>query len=47
VLVKEVELIRNKIVNLERPCLYIGEEEFGGGIITYKKEELHWIHQPK
>ena len=29
------------------PCLNIGEEEFGGGIITYKKEELHWIHQPK
>ena len=45
VLVKDGELIGNKIVNLERPSLYIGKEGAGGGIITYRKEELYWIHQ--
>lgn len=45
VLVKDGQLIGDKIVNLERPSLYIGKEEAGGGIITYRKDVLYWIHQ--
>jgi hypothetical protein len=30
---------------LERPSIYIGKEEAGGGIITYRNGNLYWIHQ--
>ncbi len=33
------------IVKLERPSIYIGKEEAGGGIITYRNGKLYWIHQ--
>ena len=45
VLITDGELIGNKIVNIEHPSLYIGTEEAGGGVITYRREELYWIHQ--
>tara|TARA_R110002051_G_scaffold323778_1_gene418490 strand:+ start:823 stop:1419 length:597 start_codon:yes stop_codon:yes gene_type:complete len=44
-LVKDGELVGDKIVNLERPSIYVGKEEAGGGIITYRYGELYWIHQ--
>jgi len=45
ILVKDGELVGDKIVNLERPSIYVGKEEAGGGIITYRNGELYWIHQ--
>ncbi|WP_053989909.1 hypothetical protein [Mangrovimonas sp. TPBH4] len=45
ILVEDGELIGDKTVTLERPSLYVGKEEAGGGIITYKNGELYWIHQ--
>ena len=39
------DIDKDTIVNLERPSLYIGKEEAGGGIITYRDEKLYWIHQ--
>lgn len=45
VLVKDGELVGDKIVNLERPSIYVGKEEAGGGIITYRNGELYWVHQ--
>lgn len=45
VIVKGGELVDDKIVNLDRPSIYIGKEEAGGGIITYKNGEFYWVHQ--
>ncbi|MFI1770208.1 hypothetical protein [Thalassobellus citreus] len=45
VIVKDGELVGDKIVNLERPSIYVGKEEAGGGIITYRNGELYWVHQ--
>nr|WP_299170869.1 hypothetical protein [uncultured Allomuricauda sp.] len=45
IIVEDGELIGDKTVNLERPSIYVGKEEAGGGIITYKNGKLYWIHQ--
>ncbi|WP_299103533.1 hypothetical protein [uncultured Winogradskyella sp.] len=45
VVVKDGELVGDKIVKLERPSIYVGKEEAGGGIITYRNGELYWVHQ--
>jgi len=45
ILVEDGELVGDKIVNLERPSVYVGKEEAGGGIITYRNGELYWVHQ--
>jgi hypothetical protein len=45
VIVQNGELIGEEKVNLERPSIYVGKEEAGGGIITYNNGELYWIHQ--
>jgi len=45
IIVEDGQIIGDKTVNLERPSLYVGKEEAGGGIITYKKGELYWVHQ--
>ncbi len=45
VIVKDGELLEDKIVSLEQPSIYLGKEEAGGGIITYRNGELYWIHQ--
>ena len=39
------DIDKDTIVNLERPSIYIGKEEAGGGIITYENGKLSWIHQ--
>ncbi|MCG8750566.1 hypothetical protein [Tenacibaculum finnmarkense] len=45
IIVEDGELVGDKIVNLERPSVYLGKEEAGGGIITYRNGELYWVHQ--
>ena len=45
IIVEDGELVGDKIVNLERPSIYVGKEEAGGGIITYRNGELYWVHQ--
>lgn len=45
IIVEDGELIGDKTVKLERPSIYVGKEEAGGGIITYKNGKLYWIHQ--
>ena len=45
IIVEDGEIIGDKTVNLERPSIYVGKEEAGGGIITYKNGKLYWIHQ--
>ncbi len=45
IIVEDGELVGEKIVNLERPSIYVGKEEAGGGIITYRNGELYWVHQ--
>lgn len=39
------DIDRDTIIKLERPSIYIGKKEAGGGIITYKNGKLYWIHQ--
>ena len=39
------DIDKDTIVNLERPSIYIGKEEAGGGIISYRNGKLYWIHQ--
>ena len=39
------DIDKDTIVDLERPSIYIGKEEAGGGIITYRNGKLYWIHQ--
>ncbi|KZS42923.1 hypothetical protein AWE51_16300 [Aquimarina aggregata] len=39
------DIDKDTLFNLERPSIYIGKKEAGGGIITYKEGELYWIHQ--
>ena len=39
------DIDKDTIVDLERPSVYIGKEEAGGGIITYRNGKLYWIHQ--
>ncbi|AXT62655.1 hypothetical protein D1816_20675 [Aquimarina sp. AD10] len=39
------DIDKDTLFNLERPSIYIGKKETGGGIITYKEGELYWIHQ--
>jgi hypothetical protein len=45
VIIKEGDILGDEIVSLERPSLFIGKEEAGGGIITYKNGKLYWVHQ--
>ncbi|MCH3882987.1 MULTISPECIES: hypothetical protein [Tenacibaculum] len=45
IIVEDGELVGDRIVNLERPSIYFGKEEAGGGIITYRNGELYWVHQ--
>lgn len=45
VIVEDEELVGDKIVSLERPSVYVGKEEAGGGIITYRNGEFYWVHQ--
>ena len=45
IIVEDGELVGDKIVKLERPSIYVGKEEAGGGIITYRNGELYWVHQ--
>ncbi len=39
------DIDKDTIIDLERPSIYIGKEEAGGGIITYRNGKLYWIHQ--
>jgi hypothetical protein len=39
------DIDKDTIINLERPSIYIGKEEAGGGIITYRNGRLYWVHQ--
>ncbi len=45
IIVEDGELVGDKVVNLERPSIYVGKEDAGGGIITYRNGELYWVHQ--
>jgi hypothetical protein len=45
VIIKGGDILGDEIVSLERPSLFIGKEEAGGGIITYKNGKLYWVHQ--
>lgn len=38
-------VIKDTIIAMEGPGIYIGREVLGGGIITYRKNKLSWIHQ--
>ena len=42
---KDGDIDKDTIINLKRPSIYIGKEEAGGGIITYRNGKLYWIHQ--
>lgn len=44
-IVEDGELIGDTSIDLERPSIYIGKKEAGGGIITYRKSKLYWVHQ--
>ena len=39
------DIDKDTIVNLERPSIYIGKKEAGGGVITYRNGKLYWIQQ--
>ncbi|WP_139149466.1 hypothetical protein [Ulvibacter litoralis] len=39
------DIDKDSILNLERASIYIGKEEAGGGIITYRNGNLYWVHQ--
>ncbi len=39
------DLLGDKEVILERPSIYVGKEEAGGGIITFLKGKPYWVHQ--
>jgi len=45
IIIKDGEILGDKNINLERPSLFVGKEEAGGGIITYRNDKLYWIHQ--
>lgn len=39
------DILKDTIIKLEYPSLYIGKKEMGGGIITYRNDNLYWVHQ--
>ena len=39
------DIDKDTIVDIERPSIYIGKKEAGGGIITYRNDKLYWVHQ--
>ena len=39
------DLDKDTIIELERPSIYVQKQDVGGGIITFKKGKLYWIHQ--
>ncbi len=39
------DIDKDTIIDLDRPSIYIGKEEAGGGIITFKKNKPYWVHQ--
>ncbi|KQC33362.1 hypothetical protein AAU57_08580 [Nonlabens sp. YIK11] len=45
VLVQDGELIGERTVQLTQPSLFVGKEEAGGGIVTYRNGEYDWVHQ--
>lgn len=45
IIIENGEIIGDKPVRLENPSIVIGEEEYGGGLITYLKGKYQWIHQ--
>jgi|GEM_PF-6021419 len=42
---KKEGIMGDRTITLEGPSIFIGEEEAGGGIITYRDGELNWVHQ--
>ncbi|WP_394749171.1 hypothetical protein [Spongiimicrobium salis] len=38
-------VLKDSLIAMEGPGIYIGREVLGGGIITYRKNKLSWIHQ--
>lgn len=42
---KNDEIKGEKKVTLENTSIYVGTEDFGGGLITYKNKEYVWVHQ--
>ncbi|MEW7292857.1 hypothetical protein [Aquimarina sp. 2304DJ70-9] len=46
VLIKENgDLDKDTIIKLERPSIYVQKLDAGGGILTFKKGKLYWVHQ--
>lgn len=44
-LTKDLDILEDTLIILERPSIYIGHPQAGGGIITYRNGKLHWVHQ--
>lgn len=39
------DIDKDTTITLENHGIYMGKEEAGGGIITYKNHEFYWVHQ--
>ena len=44
VIINNWEMEGEPMVKMGSPGIYIGRQEEGGGMITYKDGELYWIH---
>lgn len=45
VIVRDGEVEGDSTVRILYPSIYVGKEEVGGGLITYRKGKFVWVHQ--
>jgi hypothetical protein len=45
VIVRDGEVEGDSTVRILHPSIYVGKEEVGGGLITYRKGKFVWVHQ--
>jgi hypothetical protein len=45
VIVRDDEVVGDTTVRLLHPSIYVGKEEVGGGVITYRAGKYVWVHQ--
>jgi hypothetical protein len=44
-LTEEGDILESITVTLKNPSIVLGNNDFGGGLITYRNGKYEWIHQ--
>lgn len=45
IIIKDSEIVGDKITKLENNSIFVRKDEVGGGVITFKEGKFIWVHQ--